>query len=300
MKKVVSSDEVCHLWAHKRQSEARNSNRSLFFRDSTIYSYGDHFPIARHVANKKGESAILFTTRDYSVTTSGHKSSVRSAIPRDAVVFLVEHPRNEPCADDIKAMEQKAAVYLMKSRRAKRLKDLHLSDIDRWLTMAREFAEFFGIKYAVKNIAALGVTADDLMKAKAEEAKRKREQEKERVRKAQEDIDAWKRGEMSYFPRHLDCAYARIEGSEVVTTRNGRVPLDHAKKAWPLLKRIIESGNTYQANGHSIRLGVYTVKSIDAQGTLIIGCHKFLKDEVLRIGALIETAEVPAEDEVMA
>lgn len=294
MKKVVSSDQVCHLWAHQTQSDARNANGSLSFNGKTIYSYGSHFPIARHVENKKGESAILFTTRDYSVTTSGHKSAVRSAIPRDATVFYVEHPENTPAKSDLEAMEQQAARLVLKSKRSRAYKDLYLIDAQNKLKSAVLIAEFFGIKYTPKESSALEGMAEDLKKAQAAEAARKRQAEKERVRKAQEDIDLWKRGELSHLGYRLDAAYARIEGDEVVTSQSARVPLEHAKKAWPILKRIIESGSTYQQNGHSIKLGVYTVTSIDAQGTLIIGCHKFQKDEVVRIGALIESAPEPA------
>jgi hypothetical protein len=290
MRKVVSSDQVCHLWAHQTQPEARNANGSLYFSGATIYSYGNHFPIARHVENKKGERAILFTTRDYSVTTSKHKSEVRSAIPRDATVFRVEHPEKAPLVQDLREMETQAAALVLKSRRVRTSKDSYLVSAQDKLTQAVAIAKFFGIKYTPKDSSALDGMADEIKKAREVEAERKRQVEKERTQKALDDIKAWKRGELSYFGHYLDCHYARIDGSEVETTRGAKVPLAHAKRAWPLLKRIIEAGDTYQHNGHSIRLGEYTVNSIDAQGTLIIGCHKFQRDEVLRIGALIESA----------
>src|SRR5690349_10787280 len=89
IRRVVSSGEVPHLWFHKTQNSARTGGRgNLYFENDTIYSYGSHFPIARHVSNGK-ENAVLFTTRTYSVTTSGHCSAVRSAIPSSALVFHV-------------------------------------------------------------------------------------------------------------------------------------------------------------------------------------------------------------------
>ena len=56
------------------------SGNNFYFDGDTIYSYGSHFPIARHVETKRGR-AVLFTTRDYSVTTSGHKWTVLAALP---------------------------------------------------------------------------------------------------------------------------------------------------------------------------------------------------------------------------
>jgi len=66
--KTVFSDlsQIAHLWANQHQSEARNSSRNLFFNNDTIYSYGHHFPIGKHVKNNAGEYATLFTLRTYS------------------------------------------------------------------------------------------------------------------------------------------------------------------------------------------------------------------------------------------
>jgi hypothetical protein len=92
-KHVFPTTEIPHLWAHRTQSDARNPAGNLYFDGDTIYSYGGHFPIARHVTNKSGKKfAILFTTRSYSSTTAGHISAVRSSIPSNVPVFHVYDP----------------------------------------------------------------------------------------------------------------------------------------------------------------------------------------------------------------
>ena len=88
-KYVFDTGEIPHLWAHRTQDEARNRQGNLYFTGDIIYSYGSHFPIARHVTNDAGERAVLFTTNTYSVTTSAHCSAVRSAIPSGIPVFHV-------------------------------------------------------------------------------------------------------------------------------------------------------------------------------------------------------------------
>src|SRR6267154_4925390 len=99
-KTVFDTGEIPHLWAHKVQENARNAHGNLYFDGETIYSYGSHFPIARHVVNnptkKNPKPAVLFTTPSYSVTTSGHISAVRSAIPKDVPVFHVYSPDSRP------------------------------------------------------------------------------------------------------------------------------------------------------------------------------------------------------------
>ena len=88
-KHVFDTGEIPHLWAHRTQEDARNRQGNLYFTGDTIYSYGSHFPIARHVTNDAGQRAVLFTTATYSVTTSSHCSAVRSAIPSGIPVFHV-------------------------------------------------------------------------------------------------------------------------------------------------------------------------------------------------------------------
>jgi hypothetical protein len=88
MRKVHPTDMVAHLWAHQTQDSARNPHGNFYFEGDTIYSYGSHFPIARHV----DAHTIFFTTRGYSNTTSGHISCVRSAMPGGKRVFHVHNP----------------------------------------------------------------------------------------------------------------------------------------------------------------------------------------------------------------
>src|ERR1039458_2443164 len=89
MRTVVPSRQVAHLWAHQSQEEAKNSNGSLYFNGKTIYSYGSHFPVATFAENAAGQTAVLFTTSTYSITTSGHCSAVRSAVRHIRPLFNV-------------------------------------------------------------------------------------------------------------------------------------------------------------------------------------------------------------------
>lgn len=50
MKRVVNNSQLPHLWMYPREvgDNARTPNGSFYFEGDTIYSYGSHFPIARH------------------------------------------------------------------------------------------------------------------------------------------------------------------------------------------------------------------------------------------------------------
>ena len=80
MKKVFHDSQVAHLWANKSQPEARTPRGNFYFNGPTIYSYGVHFPIAAHVTGTNGRAGVILTTARYSVTTSGHVSTVRGAL----------------------------------------------------------------------------------------------------------------------------------------------------------------------------------------------------------------------------
>lgn len=90
------TSQLAHVWAQQVQEYGSSSNSRFYFQGDTIYSYGSHFPIARFVkkADALGEypGIVFFTTREYSVTTSGHKHLVRGAL-RGLNVLIVELER---------------------------------------------------------------------------------------------------------------------------------------------------------------------------------------------------------------
>jgi hypothetical protein len=59
-------------------------------------------------------------------------------------------------------------------------------------------------------------------------------------------------------------------------------PVEHAIKAWPLVKRICEEGREFESNGHKIRLGHFQIDKIDSDGVIYAGCHKVRFAEVQR------------------
>jgi hypothetical protein len=107
---------------------------------------------------------------------------------------------------------------------------------------------------------------------------------------------AWYRGELSYFHFDADCGGAalRIVGEELQTSHGARVPLAHAIRAFRFVKLCREKGEAWHAKGHSIRVGHFTLSSIDAQGNFRAGCHSIKWPEIERVareaGVFDETA----------
>lgn len=145
-KHVFKTDEIPHLWAHQTQDSARNPGGNLYFSGDTIYSYGSHFPIARIVKQGK-KTCVLFTTRSYSVTTSGHISAVRGAIPRDLPVFNVMHPNDSPIGS--LASYTSAIATLAQSARDRKMETTRYQDVqsaEALIAECKAFCKFFKIK----------------------------------------------------------------------------------------------------------------------------------------------------------
>ena len=290
MKTVVSSSEVAHLWAHKTQAYARNSGRgSVFFEGDTIYSYGHHFPIARHVTIK-GQPAVLFTTRHYSVTTSGHCSMVRSAIPADLPVIEVENVTDNVNAKFVlDAYQAKINDAVLKASRARLHKEWLLNEVQRNVGSFDRVAELFGSVRKPVVPSDQWVTEQQKLarEARAKESAAKKERIEKARKRELEQLGKWRSGEGYGRFYNLPFDYMRISGDEIETTKGASVPLEHVRKVAPLILSLLAEGKTYQRNGHSIHLGNYVIDRLDENGVLWVGCHKFERAELERIGAMV-------------
>lgn len=297
VKHVVSSGEVPHLWFHKVQDSAKNSNGSLYFQGDTIYSYGSHFPIAKHITAGK-KSAVLFTTRDYSVTTSGHKSAVRSAIPQGVTVFHVPSVDTLHHTVNLSDYAQRVTDHLAKCARARgswRKEYEHTRAVD-LRNEAREYAKFFGLKLPkIAPIPALDSTG--LAKIKESEAKKSAEKAAlERARKAKQAIfdaemlERWRNGEYTGGFHYGVPVALRLtaDKTEVETSKGARIPVSHAKRGLRFVRAVIEKKEEYRRNGHTLHLGHYAIDRIEVDGTLYAGCHVISYAEIERLAPALE------------
>jgi hypothetical protein len=88
MKTVFSSNsELAHIWANQLQYEGRGN--SMFFYGPVIYSYGNHYEIARFITAPNGEKVCFVNSNGYSNSTAKHTNHVWNAIPDGVLVFKV-------------------------------------------------------------------------------------------------------------------------------------------------------------------------------------------------------------------
>ncbi len=313
-KEVFSTDEVPHIWAHHVQESGRNSQGNLYFNGDTIYSYGSHFPIARHITNKRGQRAVLFTTGSYGNTTSGHKSMVESAIPPTVPVFhlyatdvrgTLQHSKN------LKAYRTLIEELLLKSARARSTWAINSASESAAKTRKEmaSYIKFFALVSSGDAYALPTLRKPDAAKLKALRAKEtetRKEYETQRVADAAqrvidnaEAIEKWRAGICYNAPYDVP-TMLRVEDQELVTSRGARIPLADAAKGYILARHVVETGEAWRANGSKIKLGHYFLDSIAADGTVTAGCHVITWPEIERHAALFEQVRAASTETALS
>lgn len=88
MRTTFNNSELSHIWANQTQSHGKGYN--MFFEYDSIYSYGYHFKIAKHMTNQNGQKCVLFNDKSYSNTTAKHQRLVWRSIPANVHFFKVK------------------------------------------------------------------------------------------------------------------------------------------------------------------------------------------------------------------
>ncbi len=279
MKTVFANHaEVCHIWAQQKQFEGRASR--IFFRDKSIFSYGDHFEAARFVL----PNVVFITTRKHSVSTGKHVTLISRAVSH---IRSFTVPSFDSHDVNVRYYLKEMADEAMKAAKAVKHGEFYLEQMSRTCGELDIYLGLFGKKIpaslrndTIKQIKLIKAKKfDDIIersrkavRVEREEAKAKRlEEEKE----AAERIEKWKAGEnVGYLPSAIP--FLRIKGNEIETSMGARVPTDLALAMYHRLKR--------GAPVHGVTLGMYTVTSFDG-GILTVGCHKIPLSEMDRIAA---------------
>ncbi len=277
---VYPAEMVAHLWAHRSQDSARNGGGNFYFEGDSIYSYGTHFLIARHVETKRGR-VVLLTTRGYSATTARHKSLVLRAC-RHLTIFHVQHPTDSDRKAQFDEYRQRYLDLARKYSRARSNRPWILGRLRDLVEEANRFAQFFGLRSRLSLPDDLSAMEAECRAIEQRERKRKQRAEVRRQREAMEGIQRWVHGEADSC-RSDGPIRLRIKGDELQTSRGARVPLEHAIKAFRIIKRLHDKGQAYERNGHTIHLGHFPLDAVDAQGNVTAGCHHVEWPEIERI-----------------
>lgn len=285
--------EVCHIWAQQKQAFGKAGN--IFFRDSCIFSYGEHFTAAKIYSKGKLQFALV-NSRRYSTSTGQHLGHVRDALqglmpyfespdvhnPKTAVKYLDEQAKGSVSGalKRIKVKDKRSIEWEFERihdayKEANRLRKL-LGMAEKWprkvdLDKVQTHLEFRLKRYHELNTPEMHEKRENERQRRQALAILKHE------RLAQEKIEKFRKGEYVHLPE-LPYALLRIQGDEVITSRGARVPLADAMK----LYRAIVAGK----NVEGVQAGSYTVREVlemPDDTRIIIGCHAILLSEAAQV-----------------
>ncbi len=298
MRTVMKAAEVIHVWANQAQSDGRNPQGNCYFTGPTLYSYGRHYVVGRHVKGSRGRTAVLLNSNTSSPTTNRHRSHARQAVQHLTTFHVPLTDRDARPAEymDAYAVEMRQAIELASKARGR--KGQHFATAQWAVDQANRLAEFFGLRRRLTLPANL---ADAIAQANADRAAADRRNAKaiaERAKRAAAElervravalaaVDDWRAGRISVIPGVYN--YANLlggdllrltgDGQTVQTSRGATVPAPHFRRAYRTLKRLHDAGHGYAANGHTLHVGHYQVSRMSG-GMVRVGCHDFQWNEV--------------------
>lgn len=301
MREIFSNSMVVHLWANKSQPRARNANKSLYFEGDLIFSYGRHFPLARHVELPSGTPAVLINRGKYSSTTSHHQSAVRGAIRNGVPVFRAHNPQETPeqnlvwLAQEMERSIEFAGDCVVNSQNYKK----NLQEAEAAAKDHNTLAHAFGIKAKLQMPADVAKAVEDLAARKAAreaaEAERQRLLDEQRMKEEAATVAQWLAGEVSGIPwavRNTSEVLLRVRDDVIETSKGAHIPLDHGIALWPLVERVRSRGRP--ADMQRVQLGGFRLDEINADGDVTVGCHFIAYAELRRIAeqlGLVKMAE---------
>ena len=272
MRKVFTNNEIFHVFNEQNQNEGRTSNRSIFFENNKIYSYGYHYLLGEFI----DENTIVINNTGYSNTTSKHIYMLGSAT-RDKKQFFSEHIKPEKVLINLENL-------LNKLPRATRLKKDYIFRID---ILFKKYIEF--IEYTNKEISILNKEShekiialkdsfyndfDNLEQEIKEQQKRQKEKEKQAIK---ENLIKWKSNEINYFRNNTGKDFLRLNSENIETSQGVKIPITEAKR----LLKLIDTKNII---GQRVDER-FVVRSFD--NILKVGCHNIDINEINYIKNLI-------------
>ena len=288
MRKILKNhSEVAHYWANKVQPEGNGC--SMFYHSETIYSYGNHFPIAKHINN----GLILFTSKDYSISTSKHKCITRSAIPSEIEVLTVPIVRIASISEHIENISyfiNEIKGSFGKSQRARKYKSMYLETGLNLIKQMERYLELFRIKSKLPNSLKksvnlfLNMDNSEVMEViKSEQEIQKKavlQERKKQEKKFKQLLPKWKNGEVYSLPYNKQ-QYLRLVNDEIETSLHVKISIDTFNRYYSLLKVGVSLID--------IKIDHYRVTKQDSN-LLTIGCHVIPVSEINYIAKLLKTA----------
>jgi hypothetical protein len=285
MRQIYSEGMVAHLWANRAVDFARTHDNDFAARGDTLRSRTT--AIARWTTFG-GREIVLLNRSEIA-----GKYEVRNALKEDVPVVEVVNPDDAVLdAHLLKFRDAVDGALLSASKvRAGHNRDALLRDARRDADLHNEAVRFFGSVAPLLEIppefeqAVAQAQGREAEREKAREELRRVDHERQLELDRQVLVD-WLEGRTDSTPRTAVRTLLRIKGNLVQTSRGAEIPVRHAKILWPHLLRN-RRDHTSVSGELRVRLGQFKLDSIEADGSIHVGCHHIEFDEMERIAVLL-------------
>lgn len=202
MRTVFTNHMVAHVWAQQNQSHGRSGNGHFYFRNRTIYSYRDSYPIGHFTGVvHDGKQVVLFQEDRYSVSTAQHINMAKRAV-HHALCFDVPYPTldsgMESHRQNLEWMKARWVTACEGMRNPvkhvwglddlpgddEEARRLHACANNEWIDKAEQYAQAFGLPSSIPNWDILNQQAQIMERfAKYNDPKRAKARERSAARK---------------------------------------------------------------------------------------------------------------------
>jgi hypothetical protein len=273
--------DVAHEWANNTDTNASATSANLFFAGGAIYSYGDHFMIAKHVWNEQGEHAVLFTEQTYSRTTSKHVSLVAGASSHLTKLFV---PDPSSSKADLFESWREAMVQAAHKMGSARKPAKYILEIQQIFEKAKRYADFFNYQLPEELVKIAGVEnlsqfVDYLQQERElREAIEKKEQRK-RLSAQKKQLADWRSFKKDYLRIYdgLDYLRLNVKTGQIETTQGVRFTLSAGHQLYRFVTAVIAKGGC--TNCGELFLERYAVSEVN-KDFIRVGCHKVTLKEI--------------------
>ena len=257
MKTVFNNSMTAHVWFSQSQDYGNNSSSSLYFSGATIFSYGNHYPLATIY---KDQEVVLVNSTPSSVTTGQHRSDVLMAIDSETFKTIsVPDTMDAQNRENIEHLESRVLETLENLFKGRMHHESHyIYSIGKY----NDYLDYFGPFVGHEKIEI-----DDHLKSFSTEVAKKRrireskEAEKRKIIQAKQ-LQEFRVGETSSVNSHK--IYLRVRNGLVETSHGADVPLKDALRLYKALK------NKTVNVGHIV--GSFTLEK-HSDDIVKIGCH---------------------------
>jgi hypothetical protein len=273
--------DVAHDWANRTDNNASASAGNLYHAGGEIYSYGDHFMIAKHVWNERGEHAVLFTKQTYSRTTSKHVTIVNNASSHLEKLYV---PNPSLTKEELFVSWHCTMVTIGHHLENPRKTKSCVLDIQRVFNEAKRYADFFDCELPAQLIEASAIQNLSQFIAHLQRERELREQAEatalnKRLKAQKLNLKNWRSFKLNYLNTADGFDYLRFNKitEQIETTQRVDIPITVGQQFYSVVLATVAQGGC--KNCPEKLMDRHEVLEINAQ-FIRVGCHKISLKEI--------------------